>query len=265
MADFTREDLTGARFEEVDLTGARFRNVDLTGATIRGALLVNVDISGDIEDVRINGVDVVPPGGSRTRPSLPGPRQDAPGRRRRLPRGVGHPGAAVAADRGAGPPAGPRTCCTNGSTASGPSSRRCATSSSPPTPGSGAPSWGSRRPGTRWTCRTTRCPTSPPVPRDLGPPARRWTRSSPCAPTAWPPCARCSPAVTDAELARPDRTGHRARLPRAGELPRPPLPGRHPQRGMGTPPLRRTRPRHPRVPRNSQSRPSPRTRPPPAH
>ena len=60
MADFTREDLTGARFEEVDLTGARFRNVDLTGATIRGALLVNMDISGDIEDVRINGVDVAP-------------------------------------------------------------------------------------------------------------------------------------------------------------------------------------------------------------
>jgi hypothetical protein len=60
MADFTREDLAGSRFEMVDLTGARFHNVDLTGAVIRGALLVNVDISGEIQDVRINGVDVVP-------------------------------------------------------------------------------------------------------------------------------------------------------------------------------------------------------------
>jgi uncharacterized protein YjbI with pentapeptide repeats len=60
MADFTGEDLAGSRFEKVDLTGARFHNVDLTGAVIRGALLVNVDISGEIQAVRINGVDVVP-------------------------------------------------------------------------------------------------------------------------------------------------------------------------------------------------------------
>ena len=60
MADFTREDLTGSRFEQVDLTGARFRNVYLTGAVIRGAVLVNVDIGGVIQDVRVNGVDVVP-------------------------------------------------------------------------------------------------------------------------------------------------------------------------------------------------------------
>jgi hypothetical protein len=60
MADFTREDLAGSRFEQVDLAGARFRNVDLTGAVIRGALLVNVEIDGLIQDVTINGVDVVP-------------------------------------------------------------------------------------------------------------------------------------------------------------------------------------------------------------
>ena len=60
MADFTREDLAGSRFEMVDLTGARFHNVDLTGAVISGALLVNMDISGEIQDVRINGVDVAP-------------------------------------------------------------------------------------------------------------------------------------------------------------------------------------------------------------
>jgi DinB superfamily/Pentapeptide repeats (8 copies) len=60
MADFTREDLAGSRFQQVDLTGTRFRNIDLTGAVIRGAVLVNVDIDALIADVRINGVDVVP-------------------------------------------------------------------------------------------------------------------------------------------------------------------------------------------------------------
>jgi uncharacterized protein YjbI with pentapeptide repeats len=70
MAEFVKADLTGSRFEDVYLTDARFRDVDLTnarfnlvdlsGVTIRGAALVNVDISGDIENLRVNGVDVVP-------------------------------------------------------------------------------------------------------------------------------------------------------------------------------------------------------------
>jgi hypothetical protein len=60
MAEFMKQDLRGSRFEEVHLGGARFHNVDLTGATIRGALLVDLDIDGYLENVRINGVDVVP-------------------------------------------------------------------------------------------------------------------------------------------------------------------------------------------------------------
>jgi uncharacterized protein YjbI with pentapeptide repeats len=70
VTDFTSENLTGSRFEEVyltgarfhevDLTNARFHEVDLTGAMIRGSLLVNVDINGRIENLRVNGVDVVP-------------------------------------------------------------------------------------------------------------------------------------------------------------------------------------------------------------
>jgi len=52
--------LTGARFHDVDLTNARFHLVDLTGVMIRGAALVNVDISGEIANLRVNGVDVVP-------------------------------------------------------------------------------------------------------------------------------------------------------------------------------------------------------------
>ena len=70
MAEFIQQNLTGSRFEDVYLTGARFHDVDLknarldlvdlTGVTIRGAALVNVDISGQIDNLRINGVDIVP-------------------------------------------------------------------------------------------------------------------------------------------------------------------------------------------------------------
>ena len=52
--------LTGARFRDVDLTNARFHLVDLTEVMIRGAALVDVDVSGEIENLRVNGVDVVP-------------------------------------------------------------------------------------------------------------------------------------------------------------------------------------------------------------
>lgn len=70
MTEFKNENLTGARFEDVYLTDARFRDVDLTnarfhlvtltGVRIRGAALIDVDISGEIENLRVNGVDVVP-------------------------------------------------------------------------------------------------------------------------------------------------------------------------------------------------------------
>jgi DinB superfamily/Pentapeptide repeats (8 copies) len=70
MTDFTGEDLAGSRFEDVYLTGARFRDVDLsgadfrlvdlTGARISGSNLVDMDISGRISHLRVNGVDVGP-------------------------------------------------------------------------------------------------------------------------------------------------------------------------------------------------------------
>jgi uncharacterized protein YjbI with pentapeptide repeats len=70
VPDFTGENLSGSRFENVSLTGARFHDVDLsharfgladlTGVTIRGAALVDMDLSGEIENLRVNGVDVVP-------------------------------------------------------------------------------------------------------------------------------------------------------------------------------------------------------------
>jgi uncharacterized damage-inducible protein DinB len=78
---FERVDLTGAKLRVVDLTGAEFRSVDLSGAVMRGVDLVNVDISGDVENLTINGVDVGPfieselnrryPGRSKMRPADP--------------------------------------------------------------------------------------------------------------------------------------------------------------------------------------------------
>jgi len=55
---FRRLDLTGALFDDTYLTGARFKNVDLRRAVIRGSLLVDVEISGEVERLTVNGVDV---------------------------------------------------------------------------------------------------------------------------------------------------------------------------------------------------------------
>jgi DinB superfamily/Pentapeptide repeats (8 copies) len=59
-ARFHRVDLAGAAFDHVDLSGANFHEVDLSGVTMRGAYLRDVDIGGELENVRVNGVDVAP-------------------------------------------------------------------------------------------------------------------------------------------------------------------------------------------------------------
>jgi hypothetical protein len=80
MTGFQDRDLPGARFEKVQLRGATFhdvglagaslRAVDLTGAQLRGVLLnksrmrgvelVDVEISGELRNVVVNGVDIAP-------------------------------------------------------------------------------------------------------------------------------------------------------------------------------------------------------------
>ncbi len=70
MTDFRGQDLAGARFEEVDLRGAQFRDatlsgatfhwVDLSGVRITAARVVDVEINGDVSNLRVNGVDVSP-------------------------------------------------------------------------------------------------------------------------------------------------------------------------------------------------------------
>ena len=70
MADFSRQDLSGSRFERVDLVGAEFRSVDLTEArfrdvllrrtTLRGMQMHDVEISAELVNVTVNGVDIGP-------------------------------------------------------------------------------------------------------------------------------------------------------------------------------------------------------------
>jgi hypothetical protein len=80
MTKFAEQDLSGARFERVSLRNASFsrvhfndarmRSVDLSGADFRGAMLhgvrmrgtelSDVEISGELNNVVVNGVDIGP-------------------------------------------------------------------------------------------------------------------------------------------------------------------------------------------------------------
>jgi len=70
MTDFVDADLRHARFENVEMNGAQLRRVDLSDAqfqavdlsraVMRGVDLIDVDISGAVENLVINGVDVTP-------------------------------------------------------------------------------------------------------------------------------------------------------------------------------------------------------------
>jgi uncharacterized protein YjbI with pentapeptide repeats len=58
MTDFEGADLRAAQFREVDLTDARIDGANLTNVTMSNVWLVNVDIDGMFNRVKINGVDV---------------------------------------------------------------------------------------------------------------------------------------------------------------------------------------------------------------
>jgi hypothetical protein len=53
-------DYEGAEFIDLSMAGAAFREVDLSGAQMRGVLLVDADIDGAIDRLRVNGVEVMP-------------------------------------------------------------------------------------------------------------------------------------------------------------------------------------------------------------
>lgn len=70
MTEFENQDLSGARFHhvylrdatvrDVSFRGSDFRMVDFSGVRMRGVRLSDVDIDGEVEGLRINGVDVGP-------------------------------------------------------------------------------------------------------------------------------------------------------------------------------------------------------------
>jgi len=70
MTRFHEQDLAGAHFEHVslrdahldavDLTGAQIRGCSFSGARMRGVELVDVEISGELQNVVVNGVDIAP-------------------------------------------------------------------------------------------------------------------------------------------------------------------------------------------------------------
>jgi DinB superfamily/Pentapeptide repeats (8 copies) len=61
MAIFTEaDDLAGAEFVGADLRGAWFRQSDLSGVRIRGGDLTRAELDGEIDGLRVNGVEVAP-------------------------------------------------------------------------------------------------------------------------------------------------------------------------------------------------------------
>ena len=58
--EFVGEDLSGARFRKVHLNGAQFRLVDLSGVTMRDVSLAGAALEGEIDGLRVNGVEVEP-------------------------------------------------------------------------------------------------------------------------------------------------------------------------------------------------------------
>jgi hypothetical protein len=70
MTEFVDQNLTAARFERVTMRDALIRDADLRGLQIRGAYLhgarmrgvelADVDISGELRNVVVNGVDIAP-------------------------------------------------------------------------------------------------------------------------------------------------------------------------------------------------------------
>src|SRR5262245_15637358 len=68
MADHSNADLRGSRYDHVDLSGSEFRETDFTDTrfvgvdfrrvVMRGVALQDLDITGELLDVRVNGVDI---------------------------------------------------------------------------------------------------------------------------------------------------------------------------------------------------------------
>ena len=60
MTTHANEDLSNARYVDCKLDGAEFREVTMVGARIMGSVLIDVEIDSLVQNLTVNGVDVVP-------------------------------------------------------------------------------------------------------------------------------------------------------------------------------------------------------------
>ncbi len=60
LSTFEGEDLRGARYVDCQLDGAEFREVTMVGARFVGSVMIDVEIDSLVQNVTVNGVDVVP-------------------------------------------------------------------------------------------------------------------------------------------------------------------------------------------------------------
>lgn len=59
-ASFTRVSLADSTLRDVDFTGARIHGGLFQGTRLRGVELIDVEISGELQNVMVNGVDIAP-------------------------------------------------------------------------------------------------------------------------------------------------------------------------------------------------------------
>ncbi|MEO6020733.1 MAG: DinB family protein [Knoellia sp.] len=59
-ARFTMVDLSRSRFHSVDLADVEIRDASLARVRMRGVELLHVEVWGELDDVRINGIDIAP-------------------------------------------------------------------------------------------------------------------------------------------------------------------------------------------------------------
>ena len=60
MTTFEKQDLSDARYVDCNSTGPSFARVTMVGARIIGSVLIDVEIDALVQNVTVNGVDVVP-------------------------------------------------------------------------------------------------------------------------------------------------------------------------------------------------------------
>ncbi len=97
-ATFRRFDFTDAVFDDTYLVNAHFKNVALKGARITGAQVVDVEITGEVERLTVNGVDVTEFVEAELDRREPDRAKMRPPHAGRVPRGLGHPRAPVGRD-----------------------------------------------------------------------------------------------------------------------------------------------------------------------